>query len=164
MFFPGFVWFVYCGKYYIFSVLYILRVECWGGSLSEGAVSRDVWEAADRVAAYLNVLLAIDYDIDAIDRIAKARKLDDFMEGIYNALRRRQNLEESIIDALESERNEERCRILNEALGMIRGLNPSHVEKLRGLSRGDVKLVASYIGSKALAYTRTFGVLRQIFR
>jgi len=125
-----------------------------------------IWEAADRIASYLSVLLAIDYDIDAIDRIAKARKPDDLMEGIYNALRRRDNLEDKVNKALKALENTsgDKAQALSDALRMLRGLNPSHLEVIKRLEGRDVKLVASYIGSKALAHTRTIGILREMFR
>jgi len=143
--------------------------------LSSGSLSDDVWKAADRVASYLSVLLAVEYDIDTVDRIAKARKLDDFMEGIYNALRRRHNLEDKLENALREhekrkegekgkEINEKRLKALNDALNDIRSLNPIHLERLRSLDRGNLKLVASYIGSRALAYTEKVGTLMQIFQ
>jgi len=142
------------------------------------AVPEDVWDAADRLSSYLSVLLAIEYDIDTVDRIAKARKLDDFMEGVYNALRRRSNLEDELEAELKKLKNElekatkeenkkeltEKIETLNKALEIIRGFNPSHIEKLRNLSRDVLKLVASYIGSRALAYTRTVGILTEIFQ
>ncbi|RLE83813.1 MAG: hypothetical protein DRJ67_11585 [Thermoprotei archaeon] len=130
---------------------------------SSDGLPDEIWDAAEKVASYLSVLLAVEYDIDVVDRIAKARKLDDFMEGIYNALRRRYNLEDTILKQMGKETNEERRKALSDAIGIIRGLNPSHLEKLRSLNRGALKLVASYIGSRALAYTRTVGMLMQIF-
>jgi len=128
------------------------------------SVPEDVWDAADRMASYLSVLLAVEYDIDTVDRIAKARKLDDFMEGIYNALRRRQNLEDTLRGQIEKATGEDRHKALDDAIGIVRGFNPHHLEKLRGLDRNSLKLVASYIGSRALAYTRTVGVLMEIFQ
>ncbi|RLF05133.1 MAG: hypothetical protein DRK00_05185 [Thermoprotei archaeon] len=124
----------------------------------------EIWDAADRVAAYLSVLLAVEYDIDAVDRVAKARKIDDFMEGVYNALRRRQNLEDTLQAKLREASEDEHKRALEDALAMVRSLNPSHVEKLRDLDKSSLKLVASYIGSRALAHTRTSGILAQIFQ
>jgi len=131
---------------------------------SSDGLPDEIWDAAEKVASYLSVLLAVEYDVDVVDRIAKARKLDDFMEGVYNALRRRYNLEDTILKQMGKETNEERRKALSDAIGIIRGLNPSHLEKLRSLNRGALKLVASYIGSRALAYTRTVGMLMQIFR
>jgi len=94
-----------------------------------------LWSSADRVADYLRVLLAVRYDIDIIDRIAKARKLDDFMEGIYNALRLRQNLEESIRDKIEIVKEEEYKKALEYAIKIIHNCNSSDIKNLKELTR-----------------------------
>jgi len=59
-------------------------------------IPADLVESANKLADYLHITLAVEYDIDAVDRVAKSRKLDDFLEAIYNALRRRFTMEKKI--------------------------------------------------------------------
>ncbi|MBS7612290.1 hypothetical protein KEJ27_08870 [Candidatus Bathyarchaeota archaeon] len=121
-------------------------------------------ETADKLANYLHIVLAIEYDIDLIDRVAKARRLDDFLEAIYNALRRKFTIERKIGDLL-SKVEDEQKEYLNRALGYIRSFNPSDVEILRNklASRPlSIKETASYIGSKSIASTVLFDNLRKL--
>lgn len=127
-------------------------------------LSGELIETSDKLANYLHIVLAIEYDIDLIDRVAKARRLDDFLEAIYNALRRKFTIERKI-EELFSKVEEERKEYLNRALGYIRSFNPSDVEILRNnlASRSlSIKEVASYIGSKSIASTVLFDNLRKL--
>ena len=124
----------------------------------------DVWDAAKRLSDYLQVLLAVEFEIDTIDRLARARKPDEFFEGLYNALRKRENLESKLQEKLGSCKDEE---AVNSGLAILRALNPSHIEILRKAimeGRVGLKLLANYICSRALAHTRTYSSLRSMFR
>ena len=117
----------------------------------------DLRDAANRLADFLNILLAVDYDIDVIDRLAKSRKKDEFAEAVYNALRRRENLESKIIE-LEGE-NE----VKDRAVKRLRRVNERDIELLLlELDEKEIKKWASYIGARALAYNDTFGRLRSL--
>jgi len=81
---------VYCGKYYIFSVLYILRVECWGGSLSEGVERRveevEIEEAVKELAKmFSRFVRARMYTF--VDRLANATSKEVVLSTVYEALR-----------------------------------------------------------------------------
>jgi len=133
----------------------------WRVSLDEKLMS-----AAKSLSQYLSILLAIEYDIDAVDRIAKARRLEDFVEGIYNALRYRENLIKKIEE--EMKENKEYKEILNEAIQLVEEFDISEVDALiDSLTQRDgslLKLVASYIGTRALAFTETERKIMEIFR
>jgi len=122
-------------------------------------------ETADKLAKYLHVVLSVEYDIDVIDRVAKARRFDDFLEAIYNALRRKFTVERKIRDKM-SEANEREKEFLNSALNYIKNFNPSDIEILRSrliAQSSSIKEIASYIGSKSIASTVLFDNLRRIF-
>lgn len=124
----------------------------------------DLIETANKLANYLHIVLAIEYDIDIVDRIAKARRLDDFIEAIYNALRRRFTLEKKIQDLL-SKTEDDKKEDLNRALSNIKNFNPSDIEIIRDKLIGQpfrIKEIASYIGSKSIANTVLFDNLRKI--
>lgn len=117
--------------------------------------------AANKLAGFLNILLAVDYDIDVIDRLAKSRRVDEFWEAVYNALRRRENLEDKIARLREDIEENERENI-ERALGILRSLEPGDIERLfRELNEKQVRKWASYIGSRALVFNRTFGTIRK---
>ena len=132
-----------------------------GVSLDERLMS-----AAKSLSEYLSILLAIEYDIDAVDRIAKARRLEDFVEGIYNALRYRENLIKKIEEKMKE--NKEYEEILSEALQIVEDFDVFEVDTLiNSLRQRDgslLKLVASYIGTRALAFTETERKIMEIFR
>lgn len=124
----------------------------------------DLMEIANKLANYLHIVLAIEYDIDIVDRIAKARRLDDFIEAIYNALRRRFTLEKKIQDLWSKAGDDER-KDLDRALSNIKSFNPSDVEIIRDKLIDQplrIKEIASYIGSKSIANTILFDNLRKI--
>ena len=139
------------------------------GQVQEGAGAEGrLFEAAKALSQYLSILLAVEYDIDAIDRIAKARRLEDFAEGVYNALRRRENLVQKIEDALRSDKvTGEEKDALSKALGAIKRFSSFEadtlVEQLRSGNGARLKLIASYIGMRALAFTSTEHRVREIF-
>jgi len=122
--------------------------------------------AAKSLTQYLSILLAIEYDIDAIDRIAKARRLEDFVEGIYNALRYRENLIQKIEEKMKE--NKEYEEILSKTIQLVERFNAFEVDTLINFLRQEngslLKLVASYIGTRALAFTETERKIREIFR
>jgi len=122
-------------------------------------------ESANKLADYLHVLLAVEYDIDVIDRLAKSRRLDEFTESIYNALRRRLTIESK----LESYRNKvssQDAEYIERAIGISKRFNPSDVEILRRTlaktGQSLLREIATYIGARALASTVMFDVLRRI--
>ena len=124
----------------------------------------DLVSSADRLSNYLHVVLAIEYDVDAIDRVAKSRRLDDFLEAIYNALRRRLTLSDKLEELLNKAKNDER-RTVERAISYIKNFNPSDVEKLRSRLAShtiSIKEIASYTGSKAIASTVLFDTLRRL--
>lgn len=124
----------------------------------------DIEKAARHLASYLNILLAIDYDVDAIDRLAKARKIDEFLEAICNALRRRENLEKSIEAMIDRATNPTDRKLLEKALNLVRCVSKRDVDALfRSLNgkEGELRKWACYIGSRALVYSRVYGVLRK---
>ncbi|MDW8034728.1 MAG: hypothetical protein RMI79_07370 [Nitrososphaerota archaeon] len=128
--------------------------------MSEG----DLMETANKLANYLHVMLAIEYDIDIVDRIAKARRLDDFIEAIYNALRRRFTLEKRIQEIWPKIKDDKK-EDLNRAFTHIKNFNPSDVEIIRNRLTGQpfrIKEIASYVGSKSIASTVLFDNLRKI--
>jgi hypothetical protein len=126
-----------------------------------------LFEAAKALSQYLSVLLAVEYDIDAVDRIAKARRLEDFAEGVYNALRRRENLLQKIEEALEKVTDEEGKKALSSALRGVERFTAFEadalIEQLRSGNGARLKLVASYIGMRALAFTSTEHRVREVF-
>ncbi len=115
-------------------------------------------EAANRLADYLHVLLAVEYDVDVIDRLAKSRQVDEFKENMYNALRRKLTLE-SKLNELEKKGGQEDVR---RALSIIKSLNPSHVESLAKIEQNQLKGLATYVGARALASTVLFDNLRRL--
>lgn len=124
-------------------------------------------DVANKIADYLNVLLAVDWDIDAIDRVAKSRRVEDFLESLYNALRRKENLRERLRDAASREgMGEEQKRAVDYAIRRVDLLTPKDLEDLHeALVRNEVsvKHAASYIGCRALASHPAFHTLRFIF-
>jgi hypothetical protein len=134
----------------------------------EGSSDEQLMSAAKTLAQYLSILLAIEYDIDAIDRIAKARRLEDFVEGIYNALRCRENLKQKIEEKIEKTENKESKEVLGKALQLVERFNAFEVDTLINLLRYEngsrLKLIASYIGTRALAFTEIEHKIREIFR
>lgn len=131
----------------------------------------ELFQAAESLANYLSVLLAVEYDIDVIDRIAKARKLEDFAEGVYNALRRRENLEQKIKSYLgkliEQKVENESKKNLEKALKYIESFDSYKVQALigglRAKNSSQLKLIASYIGSVAISFNATVRAVRDIF-
>lgn len=131
-------------------------------------LNEQLMSAAKSLAQYLSILLAIEYDIDAIDRIAKARRLEDFVEGIYNALRYRENLIQKIEEKIKETKNENIEEILSKAMQLVERFDAFEVDALINSLRQEngtlLKLVASYIGTRALAFTKTEHEIRKIFR
>jgi len=131
-----------------------------------GSLDEQLMSAAKSLTQYLSILLAIEYDIDAIDRIAKARRLEDFVEGIYNALRYRENLIQKIEEKMKE--NKEYEEILSKTIQLVERFNAFEVDTLINFLRQEngslLKLVASYIGTRALAFTETERKIREIFR
>ena len=131
-------------------------------------LNEQLMSAAKSLAQYLSILLAIEYDIDAIDRIAKARRLEDFIEGIYNALRYRENLIQKIEEKIKETENENLEEILSKAMQLVERFDAFEVDALINSLRQEngslLKLVASYIGTRALAFTETEHRIREIFR
>lgn len=126
--------------------------------------SEDLIKSADKLANYLHIVLAIEYDIDVIDRVAKARRLDDFFEATYNALRRRFAVEKKIEDLL-SKVTDQQKENLERAMSYIKGFNPSDIEILREKIASQslsIKEITSYIGSKSIASTVLFDNLRKL--
>lgn len=124
-----------------------------------------VIEAANKLADYLHVLLAVEYDVDVVDRLAKSRRLDEFTENMYNALRRRLNLESKLENCL-NKVNEQNAEYIKRAISIIKSFNPSHVEVLRRnlaqTGQSFLREVATYVGARALASTVMFDKLREI--
>uniref|UniRef100_A0A7C1T9P7 Uncharacterized protein n=1 Tax=Thermofilum pendens TaxID=2269 RepID=A0A7C1T9P7_THEPE len=133
---------------------------------------RELRSSARRLADYLGILLAVEYDVDAIDRIAKARKLEDFAEGIYNALRRRESLLQKLLDEkVKAERGNEDKNFLEKAIKKVKDFSDSDVDRLinslSDRSDSQLKLLASYVGSMALAHeesTRLREILERLRR
>lgn len=124
----------------------------------------DMEKAARRLASYLNILLAIDYDVDAVDRLAKARKVDEFLEAVCNSLRRRENLEKSINTIKDKATDPADKKLLERALALVRCVSKRDIDALfRFLNgrEGELRKWACYIGSRALAYSRVYGILRK---
>jgi hypothetical protein len=138
-----------------------------GSAADEKSEEKDPFSAARSLAQYLGILLAVDYDIDAIDRVAKARRLEDFAEGIYNALRRRENLLQRIKEKMKNIGDERDKTALSEAIRLIEGFSAFKVDtlinSLKTRNDAQLKLIASYIGSRALAFTETERKVREIF-
>jgi len=116
-------------------------------------------EAANKLADYLHVLLAIEYDVDIIDRLAKSRQPYEFKENLYNALRRRLTLESKLSSFEEKSEHED----IRRALSIIKGFNPSHVELLAKIEQNQLRDIATYVGARALASTVLFDNLRKLF-
>jgi uncharacterized protein (DUF2342 family) len=135
--------------------------------LERAKAEEDLFEAAKALSQYLSVLLSVEYDIDSVDRIAKARRLEDFAEGVYNALRRRENLIQKIKEALTKAPDENTKNALMSALRSVEGFSVFKVDTLiNQLRSGDsarLKLIASYIGSRAIAFTSTEYKVREFF-
>jgi len=132
---------------------------------------RELRGSARRLANYLGILLAVEYDVDAIDRIAKARKLEDFAEGIYNALRRRENLLRKLDEKVKVAKDDEDKEVLVDAIKKVKDFSDSDVDRLinslSARSDSQLKLLASYVGSMALAHeesTRLREILEKLER
>jgi len=142
------------------NIMYFIKFN--GGLMP--TFSEDLIKSADKLANYLHIVLAIEYDIDVIDRVAKARRLDDFFEATYNALRRRFAVEKKIEDLL-SKVTDQQKENLERAMSYIKGFNPSDIEILREKIASQslsIKEITSYIGSKSIASTVLFDNLRKL--
>jgi len=114
--------------------------------------------AAKKLAEYLHILLAVEYDVDAIDRLAKSRRLDEFKENVYNALRRKLTLESKLSELEKRGHGEAR-----EALSKVRDLGPEDIDSLMmNINDSQLRGWATFIGSRALASTSLFTVLRKL--
>ncbi|HWP46850.1 MAG TPA: hypothetical protein VNM22_06780 [Candidatus Limnocylindrales bacterium] len=90
-----------------------------------------------RVAGYLRNVFEVEIAYDILDKIAKARKIEDFCEGLYTALR------------LQEKTQREKKK---EGINNIYIPSGDDLQKVVELAKQNLKETSRYLASLALAY------------
>lgn len=135
------------------------EVEC-------GKFSRKLAMIVDDLARYFRLLLALEWDFDSIDRLARSLNESEVYDTLYRAFRRRENLVEYIKDqVLKNAKEEEKKDIENSLKFLSKYANEGLIDCVRGYINAKpdcIKAFVKYVASKALASTPEYLLLREV--